>query len=157
VRARDTALLLAGVIVVALVPWCLPLWWQLHRLRDAIETDCDARVLEAADPGEYASALLAVAGSGASRRPPLPVTALGPRRGELERRIRLITAGSRGRSRARGLVLVAGAMAAVAGAALLPVPDLPSIADGAPSGEEGAPVPPSGPVPSASVLFSIGD
>src|SRR6202050_4725322 len=45
IAARDPALLLLGLILVAISPWNLPLWWQLRRLRFAIEGDCDARAL----------------------------------------------------------------------------------------------------------------
>jgi len=37
-------LALAHALII-LMPWNLPLWWQLHRLRFAIEVDCDARML----------------------------------------------------------------------------------------------------------------
>lgn len=147
VRARDTRLLLAGVLGVALVPWCLPLWWQLHRLRSAIETDCDARVVAAgADPRAYANTLLAVAATGP--RTPMPVAALGPRGAELERRIRLITGGPRDRSMLRGAALLAMAGAVVLGLALVPVPDLPTT-----SPEQQRPAP--GDPPGAIVLFSL--
>src|SRR5690349_15135863 len=43
------------------MPWNLPLWWQLRRLRYAIEIDCDARVLKGGvDPAHYGEALIAV-------------------------------------------------------------------------------------------------
>lgn len=147
VRARDTRLLLAGVMVVALVPLCLPLWWQLHRLRGAMETDCDARVLAAeAEPREYANALLAVAAAGV--RTPMPVPALGPRGAELERRIRLITAGTRSRSKPRGLGLLAVAVAMLLGLAMVPAPQRPTVS------AEGQPAAP-GVAPRVIVLFSI--
>lgn len=124
VRAGDTRLLLAAVVLVALLPWCLPLWWQLHRLRGAIEADCDARVVErTGDARAYAEALVAVAG----RRPrrALPVPALAPRRGELERRIRHVTATGVACSRGRALGRVAAAVLVVAATAALPAPELP--------------------------------
>ncbi len=59
--ARDPLLLRAGILLVMLVPWNLPLWWQLRRLRLAIELDCDARVLgSGADAIRYAEVLLGV-------------------------------------------------------------------------------------------------
>lgn len=123
-RTRDTTLLLAGVIPVLLVPWCMPLWWQLHRLRRAIETDCDARVLSAtADPRGYANALLAVAGRGT--RSLMPVATLAPGRGELERRIRLIT-GTGSRSRRMGLGLVVSAVLLLVAVWGAPVPAPPN-------------------------------
>ena len=45
-RGHDPQLLAVALCLVVLMPWNLPLWWQLHRLRCAIEVDCDARVLE---------------------------------------------------------------------------------------------------------------
>lgn len=43
--ARDPQLLTVAVVLLVIMPWNLPLWWQLVRLRRAIEVDCDARVL----------------------------------------------------------------------------------------------------------------
>jgi lipopolysaccharide transport protein LptA len=43
------------------MPWNVPLWWQLRRLRFAIEVDCDARVLKSGhDVGIYGEALIMV-------------------------------------------------------------------------------------------------
>ncbi|AQR71390.1 hypothetical protein BZG29_26020 [Janthinobacterium sp. LM6] len=44
-RARDPQLLAVAYALIILMPWNVPLWWQLHRLRFAIEVDCDARML----------------------------------------------------------------------------------------------------------------
>ncbi len=58
-EARDPLALALGVAVVALAPWNPLLWWQLRRLRLAIEVDCDRRLLAAgAEPSDYALALL---------------------------------------------------------------------------------------------------
>lgn len=43
--ARDPQLMALAYALIVLMPWNLPLWWQLHRLRFAIEVDCDARML----------------------------------------------------------------------------------------------------------------
>ena len=63
VRKRDTAVLFAGALGAALVPWNPVVWWMVRRLRLAVEQDCDARVL-AANPGvrRYADLLLLAAG-----------------------------------------------------------------------------------------------
>lgn len=122
VRGGDTRVLLTGLAMAILVPWCLPLWWQLHRLRWAVETDCDVRVLATAPPRAYANALVAIAGR--SRRGPLAVPGLAPRRSELERRIRLIT-GHGVRSRPNGLGLLAAAAVMMVPLALAPAPELP--------------------------------
>ncbi|PHV18398.1 hypothetical protein CSQ90_01305 [Janthinobacterium sp. BJB303] len=45
VRARDPQLLALAYALILIMPWNVPLWWQLHRLRFAIEVDCDARML----------------------------------------------------------------------------------------------------------------
>jgi bla regulator protein blaR1 len=43
--ARDPQSLTTALCLLVVMPWNLPLWWQFHRLRRAIEVDCDARVL----------------------------------------------------------------------------------------------------------------
>lgn len=45
-HGRDPFWQLAGLALVVTTPWNLALWWQLKRLRLAIEIDCDARVVE---------------------------------------------------------------------------------------------------------------
>ncbi len=44
-RAGDLRLLILAGIPPVLLPWSLPLWWMWHRLRLAVEGDCDLRVL----------------------------------------------------------------------------------------------------------------
>lgn len=125
IRARDTQLLLAGVVLLVVVPWCIPLWWQLHRLRRAIEMDCDARVLTATgDPRGYANALVTVAG----QRTPglLPVATFTPGREELQERIHLITAGRRKRSKLAGLGFLVTAAVLVGGVSRVPLPNPPN-------------------------------
>jgi hypothetical protein len=59
VRARDHAVLFGGIVLVIMMPWNLGLWWQLRRLRVAVELDCDARVTPAPqDRPRYAELLL---------------------------------------------------------------------------------------------------
>ena len=56
--ARDPLLLALAYALIILMPWNLPLWWQLHRLRFAIEVDCDARMLAHGHaPRDYAIVL----------------------------------------------------------------------------------------------------
>jgi bla regulator protein BlaR1 len=63
--AHDPQLLTVALFLLVLMPWNLPLWWQLHRLRWAIEVDCDARVLKSGvDTEQYGEMLL-----DASQRP----------------------------------------------------------------------------------------
>jgi hypothetical protein len=90
IDARDPLLLLVGFLLVALVPWNVPLWWQLHRLRFAIEVDCDSRVtLKSSQRVPYAEALLSVAGRG-RRSGRLGAVGVGAYQSNLERRIRIL-------------------------------------------------------------------
>jgi beta-lactamase regulating signal transducer with metallopeptidase domain len=60
-EAKDPQLFTVALCLVVLVPWNLPLWWQLRRLRHAIEVDCDARVIGAGvDAQQYGETLIAV-------------------------------------------------------------------------------------------------
>ena len=71
------------------MPWNLPMWWQLHRLRYAIAVDCDARVLRAGvDTGSRGETL-----SDVSQRPTRyigSVAAMSESRSFLEERITIM-------------------------------------------------------------------
>lgn len=86
---RDPQVLTVALFLLVLMPWNLPLWWQLHRLRYAIEVDCDARVLERGlDTREYGETLIHV-----SERPVAyvgSVAAMAESRSFLEERITLM-------------------------------------------------------------------
>jgi TonB-dependent SusC/RagA subfamily outer membrane receptor len=86
VRAADPLLLAVAPLLAAALPWNLPLWWQLRRLRLAVEVDCDRRVLaRGVAPGAYGMLLLDIAGRGG---PPLVgAAAIAEPRTFLERRI----------------------------------------------------------------------
>ncbi len=59
--AGDPLLLVAGVALVAIHVWNLPLWFAVSRLRFSIEADCDARVLgRAGDARSYGRLLVRV-------------------------------------------------------------------------------------------------
>jgi bla regulator protein BlaR1 len=59
--ARDPQLFTLALALLVFMPWNLPLWWQLRRLRYAIEVDCDARVLRGGiDPTHYGETLISV-------------------------------------------------------------------------------------------------
>jgi beta-lactamase regulating signal transducer with metallopeptidase domain len=59
--AHDPQLFTCALALLVFMPWNLPLWWQLRRLRYAIEIDCDARVLRTGvDPANYGETLIAV-------------------------------------------------------------------------------------------------
>lgn len=89
-RRRDPLLLWGAWIACALAPWNLALWWQLRRLRTAIEVDCDRRVLERGAPiARYGDLLLEV-GQRLTARPRLAL-ALFETRSFLERRIHVMT------------------------------------------------------------------
>lgn len=98
--ACDHLVIVVTQIVLVLLPWHLPLWWLAQRLRVAVEIDCDARVLRrGVDPVAYGEVLLAVG----QRRPtvPLMAAALTEPATQLERRIRIMLAKSRGVSAKR--------------------------------------------------------
>jgi hypothetical protein len=60
-EAHDAELLMIALCLLICMPWNLPLWWQLRRLRFAIEIDCDARVLRRGhEVQRYGEALIAV-------------------------------------------------------------------------------------------------
>lgn len=72
VRCRDPHLLHAGWALVTLVPWLLPLWWQFRRLREAVELDCDQRVVDrVGDAREYGRLLVQAKRLALARRSPL--------------------------------------------------------------------------------------
>jgi bla regulator protein BlaR1 len=57
----DPQLFTVALALLVFMPWNLPLWWQLRRLRYAIEIDCDARVLRGGiDPAHYSETLITV-------------------------------------------------------------------------------------------------
>src|SRR5271168_1890344 len=61
IDAHDPQLLTAALALVVAMPWNVPLWWQLLRLRRAVEIDCDARVLAGGhDAARYGETLLEV-------------------------------------------------------------------------------------------------
>lgn len=85
-RARDPLLLLAGLVPVCLLPWNPLLWWQLRRLRDAVELDCDRRVLRRGIARRRYGDLLLRMGSH-SRTDILPAAAMAGTPSLLERRL----------------------------------------------------------------------
>lgn len=118
----DPLLLLSARLLVLLQPWNLPAWYCLHRLRVAVEIDCDARVLGAdGDRATYASLLLDVGGHKSGLR---TSTALAGLSIPLERRIEMITDARHHGSAWHGLgaLAVASLLAAVACTGRHPVP-----------------------------------
>ncbi|HUF73209.1 MAG TPA: TonB family protein [Gammaproteobacteria bacterium] len=89
IAARDHIALLGALALIALMPWNVALWWQLRRLRTAMEIDCDSRVLrDGANARAYSEALLTVGRQ--SVRTPFGSVALTEPVSELERRIRIM-------------------------------------------------------------------
>ncbi|MFM0373553.1 M56 family metallopeptidase [Paraburkholderia aspalathi] len=89
IDAHDPALLTIALCLISLMPWNLPLWWQLRRLRYAIEVDCDARVLKAGHKfAVYGETLIAV-GERQSRYIG-SVAGMSESRSFLERRLKLM-------------------------------------------------------------------
>ena len=60
-KAGDAPLIGAALLLRILLPWNVPLWWHVHRLRAAIEIDCDRRVVHrSADLKRYAALLVEI-------------------------------------------------------------------------------------------------
>lgn len=72
-EARDPLVIAAALGVLTLMPWNGFLWWQFHRLRRAIEMDCDARVIRGgSDVSAYCETLLHVGQQRSKHLPWLP-------------------------------------------------------------------------------------
>ncbi|HET7231399.1 MAG TPA: M56 family metallopeptidase [Longimicrobium sp.] len=111
VRAGDPRLLAAALAAAVLTPWNPAVWWQLRRLRLAVEVDCDARVLRRrGDVHAYGSVLLEV-GRRATQTRLAAAAAFAEPVSTLERRIRIMTA-----PRVRRPILRAAGFGAVAAA-----------------------------------------
>lgn len=122
VRAGDPLLLLAALLAVALMPWSPALWWQLRRLRLAVEVDCDARTLRATgDVGAYGRLLLTVGRLGGAGAP-MPLVAFSERRSFLERRISAMTLRTPPHPGRRALAWTFVAATAAVSLAALPAP-----------------------------------
>jgi hypothetical protein len=90
-RSHDALLLCLASLCVVVIPWNLALWWQLRRLRLAVEIDCDKRVVSAlGDPRSYGTLLLAVAQASNRGRRLQPAFLGGA--GLLEQRLRVLLA-----------------------------------------------------------------
>lgn len=75
-RVRDPAVIACGWALLVLAPWNLLLWWQFRRLRQAVELDCDLRVVRRTrDRRAYGRVLLEAARN--SKDGAVPVVAGG--------------------------------------------------------------------------------
>jgi TonB family protein len=121
--ARDPHLLFVSVVLIALMPWNIPMWWLARRLRLAIELDCDARVLRAHPrPERYGLLLLTIAQRHAGVTPRFS-PALSEPTSHLERRIIAMRIVASRFTRTRVLAFGAVAAAAIAIACSVPAPD----------------------------------
>ena len=123
-QAHDPLLAALALILVAAFPWNAALWWQLRRLRLAIEIDCDRRVVSSHghDPHAYGMLLLATR-ERAYRGTPAPAMAMAAMRSGLGRRVEALVDG-RPRSAVRRLSAVATAVVLAAGVLSVPAPRL---------------------------------
>ena len=120
-RAHDARWLALGRLLVRLLPWNLPLWWLVRRLSQAIELDCDARVVRGGfAAGAYGESLLAIA----TRAPAAAGPAIGlfERRSRLGRRARILVTPTRWWWRWAALPLYAVTLTAALAAGTFPAP-----------------------------------
>jgi bla regulator protein BlaR1 len=94
IDAGDQRLLAAVALLLVAMPWNFPLWFQVRRLRLAVEVDCDARVLEKGHRmADYGAALIDI-GSHKSCTPTSRLSPIAPAMAEssgfLEQRVRLM-------------------------------------------------------------------
>lgn len=136
-RAGDPSLLFGAMLVLAALPWNIVLWWQCRRLRQAVELDCDLRVLaRGMDARAYSRLLVEVTEHGRPHR--LALAAISKPAAFLERRIRLMLT-SRSRhwaTRTAGATLLSGGL--VLAACQVDRPD-------------------QSPIPATGTTFSFGD
>ena len=126
VRAHDIRVLGGALLIAVLLPWNLPIWWQLRRLRFAMEVDCDARVLRAGHSlSSYSAILLNVA----THLVPLRAAAAGLSESgsSLEKRIRIMHTPLRRRWRLMAALLGFCSAALVAAAGTLTAPPASSL------------------------------
>lgn len=114
--SHDPRLLALGVVLAALAPWNPALWFAVRRLREAVEKDCDRRLIrEGTDRLAYARMLVSMRGRGGGGRHalPLPVPALADTPDSLERRLKTMWIAPSPRPAVAAL-LAAGALLVVA-------------------------------------------
>ncbi len=123
-NARDPLLVAVAMTLLVSMPWNPLLWWQFHRLRCAIEVDCDARVLGGGgDVGEYCETLIQV-GQGQSGYIGA-VTAMSESKSFLERRIRIMLSKPGKWAGALAFALMSVALGMAVFAAQVTPPDAP--------------------------------
>jgi bla regulator protein blaR1 len=124
-EARDPQLLTFALCLLVAMPWNLPLWWQLHRLRRAIEVDCDARVLRGGHSvAGYCDTLIQV-GQNQSRYIGA-VAAMSESGSFLEQRIKIMLLKPGKWARLTALAMIGASVGMAAFAAQVTPPDSPS-------------------------------
>ena len=121
IRAGDARLRFLMALPLLAFPWNPALWLQRHRLRLAIELDCDRRVMHRM-PGQrrtYGDLLLRI-GARRNGLHHLAIVSLAEGRSQLERRIRGLVARVPRARRVQGALLALGVAILVALAVLLP-------------------------------------
>lgn len=127
IDARDPQLLAVAIAILVLMPWNLPLWWMVRRLRHAIEVDCDARVLHGGHDVQAYGAVLVDVGQRQSGYLGAAV-AMAESRSLLEQRIGLMLRAPAKKSRAAGVALGALALSMAAMAAqVAPPPEVAAL------------------------------
>ncbi|NID06340.1 hypothetical protein HBF26_15710 [Luteibacter jiangsuensis] len=122
--ARDPLLVAVAMALLVSMPWSPLLWWQFHRLRCAIEVDCDARVLrEGGDVRDYCETLIQV-GQNQSEYV-AAVTAMSESKSFLERRIRIMLSTPRKWARASAFAMISLALGMAVFAAQVTPPESP--------------------------------
>jgi len=114
-EAKDTQLFTVALFLLVVMPWNLPLWWQLRRLRYAIEVDCDRRVVKSGcDAVIYGETLIFVAERGSTYIG--AVAAMSESKSFLEQRITIMMSkpGKYQRATVAALLCVTTALVAVA-------------------------------------------
>jgi beta-lactamase regulating signal transducer with metallopeptidase domain len=122
----DPLLALVGVFAVVAMPWNPALWWQLSRLRLAIELDCDARVVGRRRDGALAYGQLLVSVGERARATRHPVLAMSRSRSALAKRFDALLVRSSVRPR-RILGLAALGVGIMASIAFLPPPNVNAV------------------------------
>lgn len=120
--ARDPQLLSLALLLLVAIPWNLPAWWLLRRLRRAIEVDCDARVLAAGHSLKAYGAALIDVGQRQSRMAGT-VTAMTESASFLEQRIGIMVQAPRRWGRAAALACACAALCLAAVAVRVGPPD----------------------------------
>jgi bla regulator protein blaR1 len=120
--ARDPQCVALAMLLLTLMPWNPLLWWQFHRLRRAIEVDCDARVLRGGhDIGTYCETLIQVGQRQSSHLGVVP--AMSDSASFLELRIRHMLRKPAKWARASAAMLVGVSLGIAAFAAQVTPPD----------------------------------